>query len=383
MKKITDFDVKNKRVLVRCNFDVPLDKQGKILDDFRIEKTMPTIKYLLRRRAKIILMSHLGRPKGRFKQKLSLSVIQERLTEYLDCSIVKADDCAGEKIEEWAQEMQPGEILLLENLRFHSGEEENNRQFAQRISRLGDIYINEAFSASHGQHASLVGVPDFLPSGIGFLFEKEIKALYQVLKSSQRPVVGVIGGDKLIKKIRPIKGLLRKVDFLLIGGKIANTLLAARDRQGKEDLFRREIIEITKEIDLYDSKLRLPMDVVVLKDGKMGISNASKAGNEKVFDIGPKTRKTFSEIIKKSRVIFWAGPLGKIDEKLFVNGSLETARAISESDSYSVAGGGDTIAFLKNNNLIDNIDHICTGGSAMLEFLSTGTLPAIEALGAN
>ncbi len=380
MKKVTDFKVKGKRVLVRCDFNVPLDREGRAVDDFRIRETIPTIEYLLRKGAKVILMSHFGDPKGKKIKELSLAPIQEKLMEYLDCSITKADDCIGQEIEEWTKEMQEGEILLLENLRFYPGEEINDPDFAQALSRLGDIFINDAFGASHREHASVVGVTKFLASGIGLLFEKEIKNLNKILKNPQRPLIGIIGGAKLSSKIKPIGGLLEKVDYLLLGGKIANTLLADNGLLKVDSSTLAEIEEVVQKIDLNNPKIILSQDVMVMA-GKPQVKKINEVKeNELALDIGPKTREAFSEKIKEARTIFWSGPLGKVDETGFAEGSLVISQAIKESKAFSAVGGGDTVAFLAKNNLLDNFNYVSTGGGAMLEYLSGEKLPAISAL---
>jgi len=382
MKLITDFEVKGKRVLVRCDFNVSFDEKG-ISDDFRIKKTIPTINHLLKNEAKVILMSHLGRPEGKFRAELSLSLVQDKLLEYLDCSITKADDCFGQTVENWTNQMQEGEILLLENLRFYKEEEENDLEFAESLSRLGDIFINEAFAVSHRDHASLVGVPKFLPSGLGFLFKQEIEGLSRILKEPKKPVIGIIGGSKP-SKIESVGHLLNKVDFLLVGGRISSLILGAKGLLKQKPLLDPEIAQDIKRIELKDSRIKLPEDFMVLA-GKKGdglkVRDLEKVGEkEQVLDIGPETRKAFVEIIKKAKTVFWAGPLGKIENSSFRQGSLEVAEAINNLKAFSVVGGRETINFLRENNLIKGFSHVSTGGGAMLEFLSLGSLPAIEAL---
>lgn len=381
MKTIKDFNVKAKRVLVRCDFSVPLDEKGKILDDFRIKKTVPTIEYLIKQEAKIILMSHLGEPEGQFKSDLSLTPVQEKLLEYLDVSVNKAADCVGQDIENWTKQMQESEILLLENLRFHKEEEENDLEFAKALARLGDIYINDAFSVSHRNHASLVGVPKFLPSGIGLLFEQEIKALSKILKKSSRPLIGIIGGTKP-SKIEVIKPFLEKVDFLLVGGKIANIIFRAKGICLSQPLPEEKIMKEIEKLDLTNPKLRLPLDALIVLNGayvRKG-APASVRKKEEALDIGPETVKMFSQIIEQAKTIFWAGPLGKIEEKEFSMGSLAIARGITNSKAFSVAGGRETIRFIKEYNLENKFSHLSTGGGAMLEYLSKGTLPALTVL---
>ncbi len=376
MKIVNNFDVKGKRVLVRCDFNVPLDKNGYILDTSRIEKSIPTIDYLIKNNAKVILMSHLGNPKDKNDKKLSLSLVQEKLTEYLGCSITKADDCIGSNVEQWIKkQMQDSEVLLLENLRFHNQEKDNDIEFAKKIAKLGDIFINNAFSVSHRKHSSIVSVPRFLPSGIGFLFEKEINVLNKVLEKQKQGLVVIIGGAKLKAKTSPIAGLLSKIDILLIGGKIANVFL--REKQEVSDS---DFKTFFQKISGFDSKIKLPLDLV-MSNNEVKLSEKVDTNNyAKAFDIGPKTIDMFSDIIKKAEVVVWAGPLGMTEDKRFEKGSLEIANAILNANVFSVVGGGNTIAFLKNKGLLDKFDYVSTGGSAMLEYLSKATLPGIKSL---
>ena len=381
MKFIEDFNVKGKRVLVRCDFNVPLDEKGNILDDFRIEKAIPTIEYLIKKGAKVILMSHLGRPEGKFKKELSLSPVQEKLLEYLDISVTKAKDCIGKEIEKWTEKMQAGEVLLLENLRFHKEEELGDLDFARELAKLGDIFINDAFSVSHRKHSSIIGLPKFLPSGIGFLFKKELEALSKILEKPKRPLVGVIGGAKTTK-IKPIKSFLKNVDFLILGGKIANIILRVKGIIVGKPLPEPAVIREIEEIELTNPKLKVPLDVVVVLNSvyTRTAGPASIRKEEEVLDIGPETVRFFSQIITKAGTIFWSGPLGKIEKKQFARGSLGIARAIAKSNAFSVAGGRETVSFLREYKLADKFSHLSTAGSAMLEYLSKGTLPGIEAL---
>lgn len=381
MKFIEDFNLKGKRVLVRCDFNVPLDEKGNILDDFRIEKAIPTIEYLIKKGAKVILMSHLGRPEGKFKKELSLSPVQEKLLEYLDISVTKAKDCIGKEIEKWTEKMQAGEVLLLENLRFHKEEELGDLDFARELAKLGDIFINDAFSVSHRKHSSIIGLPKFLPSGIGFLFKKELEALSKILEKPKRPLVGIIGGAKTTK-IKPIKSFLKNVDFLILGGKIANIILRVKGIIVGKPLPEPTIIREIEEIELTNPKLKVPLDVVVVLNSvyTRTAGPASIRKEEEVLDIGPETVRIFSQIITKAGTIFWSGPLGKIEKKQFARGSLGIARAIAKSNAFSVAGGRETVSFLREYKLADKFSHLSTAGSAMLEYLSKGTLPGIEAL---
>jgi len=364
MKTLRDFDVKNKRVLVRCDFNVPLDDKGKwakrtlssslssfpsemkILDDFRIKEALPTIEYLIKKGAKVILMSHLGRPEGKVVETLRLTPVQDRLMEYLDVSVTKASDCVGPEIEKWLTEMQSGEILLLENLRFHKEEEENDEKFAQELSKLADIYINDAFGASHRNHASIVGVPKFLPSGAGLLLEKEIQVLSDLIEKPRKPLVAIIGGAKVETKVKLIDRISEVADFVLIGGLVKKAI-------------KGESIQLK-----YPQKIVEPVD---------------ETGGGK--DIGLRTINLFKEKISKAKTIFWNGTLGLAEEEEFAHGSREIAKTIIESGAFSVVGGGETVEFITKLGLTEKFNHVSTGGGAMLAFLSGEKLPGLEALG--
>lgn len=382
MKLVSDLEVKAKTVLLRVDFNVPLGDQGNVLDDFRIERSIPTIDYLLRKGAKVVLMSHLGNPKGKKDPRFSLAPVQEALLQYLDCSITMADDCLGDKIKQWIKQMGESEVLLLENLRFHQGEQENDPEFSKELAGLGDLYVNDAFSVSHRAHASIVGLPRLLPSAIGLSFKNEIDNLSRLFDSSQRPLVGIIGGSKLDSKIGPIKDFLSKVDFLLVGGKVANAILIVKKRvKGTVPLVKEKTRKLMEELDLSDPKLKLPIDALVSdSQGLRVVKFDSEVEGGDVFDIGPETIKSFVQFIQKAKTVFWAGPLGKIEEEPFQKGSLEIARAIAENKGFSVAGGRETLLVLKQSGLDQKIGYLSTGGGAMLEFLAKGTLVGIQAL---
>lgn len=408
MKTLRDFNLKGKRALVRCDFNVPLTKSGEILDDFRIKNTIPTIEYLIEKGAKVILMSHLGRPKGKVIENLRLTPIQDRLMEYLDLSVTKAPDCIGPEIEDWTKKMQPGEILLLENLRFHKEETEGELNFARKLSKLADIYINDAFSASHRNHASVAGVSRYLPSGAGLLLEREIKILSNVLEKPRRPLVVIIGGIKIATKIKLIEHFLKTADHLLLGGEIANCILRAKGICLGKLFPESEILERIKNIKLTDPRLHLPIDGIISLDNlekglKAGFIRKGGIGTvrreEKIYDIGPETIKLFSRIIKGSEISFWKGPLeyvrkektpktilwngplGLFENERFEKGTKEIAEAIIRNhEAFKIAGGGETVFALNKFGLRDKFDHVSTGGGAMLAYLSGEKLPGIEAL---
>ena len=419
MKFLKDFELKGKRALVRCDFNVPLSPKGEILDDFRIKETIPTIEYLIKKGAKLLLMSHLGRPAQ--NQKYSLKPIAPRLEELLGKPVKFLADCIGEKVEKEIKKMKRGDTILLENLRFHRKEEENDEGFTKKLVKLGDIYINDAFSASHRGHASIVGIPKYLPSGEGLLLEKEIKILSKVMHNPWRPLIVIIGGVKIDTKIGVISQFLKKADHLLLGGEVANTILIGkglslgkslagdkgivkkgeedkssssatesrlRDEGGKESeaLFDFAAARAIEEINITNPKLHLPVDGFIslekrqedyFREGAIGTIKKE----EKIFDIGPETIKIFSEIIKEAKMILWSGPLGLFEEKKFEKGTKKTAENIVKNKSaFKIIGGGDTIAAVDKFGLLDRFDHVSTGGGAMLEFLSGEKLPGIEAL---
>lgn len=358
MKAIKDLDIKGKRVLVRCDFDVPLDKKGNILDDFRLRKAVPTVKYLLDKGAKPILMGHLGRPGGKVVEHLKIEPVRKRMFELL-----------GKEVE------------ILENLRFDKREKENDEQFAKDLASLGDVYINDAFAVCHRKHASIVGVPKYLPSGAGLLLTEEIKALS--IDNAARPLVAVIGGAKVLTKIKVIEEFLEKADHVLIGGKIANSILAVKKLIPSNHLPEQEVISEVEKINLTSVKLHLPVDVIVSKDEIHSRERAlaKVKEDEMMLDIGPETIKMFSEIIKEAKTIIFAGPVGYFENPLYEKGTKEITQAVAETDAFKITGGGDTVSALAKFSLLDKFDHVSTGGGAMLEFLSGEELPGLKVLG--
>lgn len=343
MKVLSDFGFENKKVLMRCDFDVPLNKKGNILDDFRIERSIPTIVYLMKKNAKLILMCHL---KGFGGEIVSVVPIQKRLVEYLDFSVTKAKNCVGKKIEDWILKMSPGEILLLENLRLYAGEKENDQEFARNLAKLGDIYINEAFATCHRKHASIVGVPKYLPSAAGLVLMEEIRVLSKIRENPARPLVAIMGGTVQEKReLIFVERMSQIADFVLVGGLI------------------KKAIEKEKFSFTSPQKIILPI--------KEAMSD---------FDLGPETLKIFKEKISQAKTIFWSGPVGKIEEERFSKGTMEIARAVISASAFKVAGGGATIDFLRDHNLTSKFNHLSTGGGAALAFLAGEKLPGIEAL---
>ncbi|MDD4358327.1 MAG: phosphoglycerate kinase [Candidatus Pacebacteria bacterium] len=380
MKNLRDIDVDNKKVLVRVDFNVPLTNDLEVEDDFRIISHLPTIKYLKENNAKIILISHLGKPKGK-ELGSSLKPIASKLEEISSYEVKFAEDALGEKALKAINELQTGEILLLENLRFYPEEEENNSEFAASLARQADIFVEDAFSTCHREHASIVGIPKFIDAYPGFLLEKEIKALDNALLKAERPLVTLIGGAKIITKTGVIENFLKKADAVLLGGLIANTVLELKELYGEEKLKDKEVFEAIKNINFNDPKLIVPIDGVISKDSysRVGSVDTIKEG-EDIADIGPETINYYKEIIKKAKTIIWNGPMGKIESEVFSKGTLEIAEAIAKTGNYSVVGGGETIDFINNKKMAPGFSFISSGGGAMLEYISGKKLPGIEAL---
>jgi 3-phosphoglycerate kinase len=380
MRTIKDYNFSQRKVLVRCDFNVPISEEGEVLEEFRIKAALPTIEYLSKNRAKVILLSHLE-----VKEKVvSLAPVAKKLKEIFGEKFEFVPDLIGERAREKINQMREGEIVLLENLRFHKGEKEGDLQFAKILSQFGDFYVNEAFSCSHRKHASIYILPKLLPSAAGFLLEKEVNTLSKILKNPERPLVSIIGGIKIDTKMKTILNLLEKSDHLLLGSKFGEIILAH-----KAILVGREVPqeELLDKIELTSPKLHLPVDGRIgLKDKNESYFRIGSIGtlrkDEEIYDIGPETVKIFSQIIKGAKTIFWSGPMGMFEDKRFEFGTKEIAQAIIKNHSaFKVAGGGDTIFALNSFSLLQKFDFISTGGGAMLEFLAGEKLPGLEALG--
>lgn len=385
LKTLKNAPVFGKRVIIRAGFDVPFDKKGKIEDDERIQDSLPTIKYLLKKRAKVIIISHNGRPEGKYVKKLAMDEVAKRLSQFLKQKVFKLNDCVGKEIKNFVSNMKPGQVTLLENLRFHKEEEKNEKYFAKKLAHLGDLYVNDAFSNSHRQHASMVAVTRYLPSYAGFLVEKEVKALSEVLIEPEHPFVAIVGGAKISDKLGTIINLFHKTDALLIGGAIANTILKAHGIQVGKSLIEADMVSKVKKLPLTDVRLKIPVDVVVsdkvAKNAKAWFRPAGAVKkNEIILDIGEDTLSLFKAIIAKARQIIWAGPMGYFESKKFARGSFEIAKAVAESKAKSIVGGGDTLHVLGILHLKNKLSFISTGGGAMLKFLEGHSLPAIKPL---
>ena len=388
-KTVKDIDVNGKRVLLRCDFNVPQDEYGNITDNRRIVAALDTIKYLIDNNAKIILCSHLGRPKGEFKKQFSLSPVAKELEKLLGREVKLSDDVVGECSKKLVQNMKDGDIVLLENVRFEKGEEKNDPEFAKQLASLADIYVNDAFGTTHRAHASTAGVADFLPSVAGFLVEKEINFMSNALKNPERPFVAILGGAKVSDKIGVIDALLEKVDTLIIGGGMAYTFFKAQGynignsmcEADKLDLAIK-LIEKAKEKNV---KLILPVDTVIGKEFKRDTESKVVKSTEipndwEGFDIGPKSIELFGEEIKKAKTVIWNGPVGLFEFDKFAVGTNSIAKILSEVDATTIIGGGDSAAAIEKAGLSDKMSHVSTGGGASLQLLEGKALPGIECL---
>jgi len=384
-KTVRDVDVQGKRVLMRVDFNVPL-QDGAITDDTRIQAALPTIEYLLDHGAAVILMSHLGRPKGKVVPELSLKPVAARLGELLDQEVQMAPDCVGDEVEAMAEALQPGDVLLLENTRYHAGEEKNDPAMAERLARLGDLFVNDAFGAAHRAHASTEGVTHHLPSVAGLLMEKEIEFLGKAVESPEHPYVAIIGGAKISDKIGVIRNLLVQVDALLIGGGMANTFLAAKGYEMGDSLVEEDSIDVAKELmGEGEGKLVLPVDAVIA-DAFSADANRKVVGVDaiepgwRMLDIGPKTVALFVGRLEGAKMVVWNGPMGVFEFEPFAAGTLAVAQMLAESGATTIIGGGDSVAAIQQAGLSDQMTHISTGGGASLEMLEGRTLPGLAAL---
>jgi phosphoglycerate kinase len=388
-KTIRDLSFKGKRVFVRVDYNVPMDKAGKITDDTRISATLPTLRYLLEQGASLILGAHFGRPKNGPAPEFSLAPVANHLSSLLGKEVKFASDCVGPIAETAAAALQPGEVLMLENLRFHPEEEKNDPGFAKGLAVLADVAVNDAFGVSHRAHASVEGITKFLPAVAGFLMEKELDFLGRAVTTPERPYVAIIGGAKVSDKIGVIANLLTKVDSLLIGGGMANTFIAAQGYSVGKSLVEPDKISLAKEL-IEQAKARgvqllLPSDVVVAEkfaaDAAHRVVAASAIGSEEMaLDIGPASAAAFAEALNTAKTIVWNGPMGVFEMDAFAKGTESVALAVAHSQAVSIVGGGDSVAALEKVGLADQISHISTGGGASLEFLEGKVLPGVAAL---
>ncbi|WP_100332288.1 phosphoglycerate kinase [Bacillus xiapuensis] len=388
-KTVKDVDVKGKRVFCRVDFNVPM-KDGKVTDDTRIRAALPTIQYLSGQGAKVILASHLGRPKGEVKEELRLTPVAARLSELIGKEVKKVDEAYGEAVEAEIGQMQNGDLLLLENVRFYPGEEKNDADLARSFAALADVYVNDAFGAAHRAHASTAGIAEHLPAVAGFLMEKELDVLGRALSQPERPFTAIIGGAKVKDKIGVIDHLLDKVDHLIIGGGLAYTFIKAQGHEIGKSLLEEDKIDLAKQfMKKAEDKgvtFLMPVDVIAA-DQFSEEAETKQVGIEEIpadwmaLDIGPKTSELYKETIQKSKLVIWNGPMGVFEMDKFANGTKAVAEALAEAEhTYSVIGGGDSAAAVEKFQLAEQMSHISTGGGASLEFMEGKQLPGVVAL---
>ncbi|MGE7695723.1 phosphoglycerate kinase [Lysinibacillus sp. NPDC094177] len=387
-KTMKDIDVKGKRVFVRVDFNVPM-ADGVITDETRIRAAIPTIEYLVEQGAKVILASHLGRPKGEVKEDMRLTAVGVRLAEVMGKPVTKLDESIGKEVEEAVANMQNGDMILLENVRFHAGEEKNDPALAEQFAKLADVYVNDAFGAAHRAHASTEGIAKHIPAVSGFLMQKELDVLGKALSNPERPFTAIIGGAKVKDKIGVIESLLEKVDHLIIGGGLSFTFIKAQGHDIGKSLLEEDKIDLAKSfIEKAKEKgvqLHMPIDAVVAnefsKDAETKIVDVDAIPADWMgLDIGPKTAAKYAEVIKDSKLIIWNGPMGVFEMDKFANGTKTVAEAMATTTGYTVIGGGDSAAAVEKFEVADKMDHISTGGGASLELMEGKELPGIVAL---
>ena len=390
-KTIKDVDVKGKRALVRCDFNVPFADSGEISDDIRIRATLPTLKYLLEQGASLILMSHLGRPDGAPDMKYSLKPVADRLSSLLDKKVlfISSPDVIDDAVKKAAADLKAGDVLLLENVRFRKEETKNGADFAKELAGLGDVYVNDAFGSAHRAHASTAGVAAFLPAVSGFLMEKEIKFLGDTVENAESPFIAILGGAKVKDKIPVLENLMKKVDTLIIGGGMAYTFLKAKGYHTGKSLLEEEQVDFVKGVlekaGASNVSILLPVDITVAKefknDSEKRVVAADKIPDDMMgLDIGPETAKLYCEAIKKSRTALWNGPMGVFEMPAFADGTKAVAEALAKSGGVTVIGGGDSAAAVEQFGLSSEMTHVSTGGGASLEFLEGKELPGVAAL---
>lgn len=388
-KTVRDIDVAGKRVLVRVDFNVPLNDKKEITDDTRIVESLPTIEYLIKQKSKIILCSHLGRPDGTFNMKYSLAPVAERLKKLVKCKVTFATDVIGDSAKAAVENLQDGDIVLLENLRFHKEEEANNPEFAKKLASYADVFVNDAFGTAHRAHASTAGVAAYLPAVAGFLIEKELRFIGGALENPQRPFLAILGGAKVSDKISVIENLLTKVNSIIIGGGMAYTFLKAKGMEVGTSLVDNDRIDLAKDLMKKAAKngvdLSLPVDTVIADKFDINAKVMVVPSDEITpgwmgLDIGPSTRMLFAEKIRTAKTVIWNGPMGVFEMAPFAEGTKSIAKAMAETEALTIIGGGDSAAAVKIFGYDKSIDHISTGGGASLEFMEGKVLPGIAAL---
>jgi phosphoglycerate kinase len=384
-KTVEDIDVRGKRVLVRVDFNVPIE-DGEVADDTRMEAAMPTIKYLLDQGAALILCSHLGRPKGQVDSALSLKPVAEHLDEMIDVPVSFAEDCIGPEAESAAEALQPGQILVLENTRFHAGEKANDPDMARQLASLADVFVNDAFGTAHRAHASNVGVTEYLPTVAGYLIEKEIEYLGNALENPERPFVAILGGAKISGKIEAISSLLEKADQILIGGGIANTFFKAKGYSLGDSLVEDDALDIANELlEKGGDVLHLPVDVVIADEFDADAESKTMDVGDvpdgwQILDLGPKTVEIYADIVAQAKTVAWNGPLGVFEFEKFAQGTFGVAQAVADSPAVSIIGGGESAAAIRKSGLTEKVSHVSTGGGASLQMLEGKELPGLAAV---
>ncbi|MBE5805647.1 MAG: phosphoglycerate kinase [Clostridiales bacterium] len=389
-KTIEDIDLKEKKVIVRCDFNVPLDENGNITDNRRIVGALDTIKYLLKENAKIILVSHLGRPKGKINPEFSLKPVAEELSKLLNKEIFLAEDIIGESAKKLTSNMKPGDIVLLENVRFDEREEKNDLNFAKELAMMAEVYVNDAFGTAHRAHSSTAGIAEYLPAVSGYLMEKELNFLGKSLENPERPFVAILGGKKVSDKIAVIESLLEKVDTLMIGGAMANTFLKAMGYEIGKSLYESDKLELANELikkaEVKGVKLLLPIDVNMGKEfdknTETKMVDIENVGNDwQIFDIGEKTINLYKNELQTAKTVIWNGPVGLFEFESFAVGTNRIAEILANLDNaITIIGGGDSAAAVEKSGLSNKMTHISTGGGASLEFLEGKKLPGVECL---
>lgn len=389
IRTVRDVDVGGKRVFVRVDFNVPMDAEGRITDDTRIRAALPTIRYLIDHDARLILASHLGRPEGKPVASMSLRPMAQRLSDLLGKHVMMADECVGPAVERTIAQMRPGDVLLLENLRFHAEEEKNDPAFAQQLARLADVYVDDAFGAAHRAHASTEGITHCLPSVAGFLMEREIEMLGRVLRDPRRPLTAVIGGAKISTKIAVLDNLLNRADALIIGGGMANTFLAAQGKEIGRSLVESDLVHTASQLleraDNERKRVLLPTDVIIAPNIEPNTETRTVSVNDvptdwMIVDIGPRSIEAFSAQLDQSGTVVWNGPMGVFEIPAFARGTIAIAETLAKSTADTIVGGGDSVAALEQAGLTDRMTHVSTGGGASLEFLEGRELPGVSVL---
>ncbi len=384
-KTVRDIDLKGKRVIMRVDFNVPM-AEGKVTDDKRIKASLPTIKYVLDQGASLILMSHLGRPKGGPAPEFSLKAAAEVLANHLGRPVRMAPDCVGPEVEKMAKALKPGEVLMLENTRFHKGEEKNDLELAKQLAALADVYVNDAFGSAHRAHSSTEGIARFLPAVSGFLMEQELEYLGRAVSNPEHPYIAILGGAKISDKIKVVETLLSKCDKLIIGGGMANTFLAAQGYNMQDSLVEADAIETAKSIlQKSGDKIVLPVDAVIADkfeaDANSQIVDVDKIpAGWRVMDVGPKTLELYKSALKGAKLVVWNGPVGVFEMPKFAEGTFALAKLLAESSAITVIGGGDSASAVKKAGVAKQMTHVSTGGGASLEFLEGKKLPGVAAL---